>query len=88
MSTEDPVHSSNAWIVLFIAESIVIVISNALTLLAFAKIHHLRKRSTYLIINLAVADLLVGALTVPISVLYFHKDEDRVVYLEIGRAHV
>ncbi|RMX50353.1 hypothetical protein pdam_00006945, partial [Pocillopora damicornis] len=83
MSTEDPVHSSNAWIVLFIAESIVIVISNALTLLAFAKIRHLRKRSTYLIINLAVADLLVGALTVPISVLYFRKDEDRVLYLGV-----
>ncbi|XP_022803114.1 histamine H1 receptor-like [Stylophora pistillata] len=86
MSTEDPVKSRNSWIVVFIAESIVIVMSNALTLLVFAKIRHLRKCSTYLIMNLAVADLLVGALTVPTSVLYFfYEDENQVTPSRVAK---
>ena len=53
-----------------ISESIVIVIINAFTLIAFARNRHLRKRSTYLIINLTVADLLVGALAAPLEIYY------------------
>ena len=41
---------------------------NAITIIAFARIRHLRKRSTYLIINLTVADLLVGAVAGPLVV--------------------
>ena len=58
----------NAWSKVFITEFIVIVIINAFTLLAFARNRHLRKRTTYLIINLTVADLLVGAVTVPLEI--------------------
>ena len=55
----------------FITEVFVILIINAVTIAAFARIRHLRKRSTYLIINLTVADLLVGAVTGPLHV--YHK---------------
>ena len=55
----------------FITEFLVILIINAVTITAFARIRHLRKRSTYLIINLTVADLLVGAVTGPLYV--YHK---------------
>ena len=54
-----------------ITEFLVILIINAVTITAFARSRHLRKRSTYLIINLTVADLLVGAVTGPLHV--YHK---------------
>ena len=44
---------------------IVIAIINVFTVVAFVRNRHLRKRTTYLIINLTVADLLVGAVTGP-----------------------
>ena len=53
------------WLPVFITEFLIISTINVLTLLAFARIRHLRKRSTYLIINLAVTDLLVGCLSGP-----------------------
>ena len=55
----------NSWSEVFIGELILIVIINVFTLIAFARNSHLRKRTTYLIINLTVADLLVGAVTGP-----------------------
>ena len=57
----------NSWSEVFIGELILIVIINAFTLIAFARNRHLRKRTTYLIINLTVADLLVGAVTGPLE---------------------
>ena len=69
-ATEDPSLEKlgNAWSKVFITELIVIVIINAFTLVAFARNRHLRKRTTYLIINLTVADLLVGAVTRPVQI--------------------
>ena len=58
----------NTWSKVFITEFIVIVIINAFTLVAVARNRHLRKRTTYLIINLTVADLLVGAVTGPLEI--------------------
>lgn len=58
------------WLAVHVSESIMIVIINGLTLIAFARNSHLRKRSTYLIINLTVADLLVGLVTVPLDVYW------------------
>ena len=46
--------------------------------MAFARIRHLRRRSTYLIINMTVADLLVGALTV--SLFVFREDQNFKVF--------
>ena len=75
MTTEDyPAKEEIAWSAIFITEFLLILIINAITITAFARIRHLRKRSTYLIINLTVADLLVGAITGSLSV--FHDAEE------------
>ena len=63
------------WLKVFISEFTVITIINAFTLVAFARNRHLRKRTTYLIINLTVADLLVGAVSGPVEI--FGQDFDR-----------
>ena len=52
-----------------------ISIINAFTITTFTRNHHLRKRSTYLIMNLTVADLLVGVVTGPLTVYYHQKKE-------------
>ena len=49
-----------AWLTVFMAESIAIVTLNFLTVIVFIRNRSLRKRSMYLVINLAVADMLVG----------------------------
>ena len=69
MTTED-FHTTEDtnWFPVLISEFLVTSIINAITIIAFARINHLRKHSTYLIINLTVADLLVGAVVGP---LYF-----------------
>ena len=64
--------ASTIWLAVFVIECIVIFTINGVTLLAFARNHHLRKRTTYLTINLTVADLLVGVVSEPMD-LYFHQ---------------
>ena len=71
MTTDD----SPVWFPVFITEFLVISIINAITIIAFARICHLRKRNTYLIINLTVADLLVGAVTGPLFVCRQRKKD-------------
>ena len=71
MTIGDPV-----WFPVLITESVVILIINAITIIAFARIRHLRKRSTYLIINLTVADLLVGAVAEPLYSLNRHIENN------------
>ena len=75
MTTDDsPVKLDINWFPVLITEFLVISIINAFTITAFARIRHLRKRSTYLIINLSVADLLLGAVAGPLYV--YHKGEE------------
>ena len=75
MTSEDnPAIEDTIWFPVFISEFLVISIINVITITAFARIRHLRKRSTYLIINLTVADLLVGVVTGPFSVFWKEKD--------------
>ena len=52
-----------AWFAAFVIEFIVIFLLNAFTLAIYTRNRHLRKPSTYLIINLTVAELLVGTVT-------------------------
>ena len=52
-----------AWVAAFVIEFIVIFLLTAFTLAIYISNRHLRKRSTYLIINLTVVDLLVGIVT-------------------------
>ena len=56
-----------AWFAAFIIEFSVIFLLNAFTLAIYTRNRHLRKPSTYLIINLTVADLLVGTVFVLLS---------------------
>ena len=49
-----------AWVTLGLAESVAIVTLNLCTVTVFIKNRNLRKRSTYLVINLAVIDMLSG----------------------------
>ena len=53
----------------FRTEWIVIVLINLFTLATFARNRHLRKRSTYLVINLTIADLLLGVVAVLLPIL-------------------
>ena len=58
------------WFGVFISEFIVVFCLNAFTLIVFARNRHLCKRTTYLIINLTVADFLVGAVSGPLDTYF------------------
>ena len=62
-----------AWFAALVIEFSVIFLLNAFTLAIYTRNRHLRKPSTYLIINLTVADLLVGAVSV--LLLFFVPDK-------------
>ena len=58
------------WLTVFVVEVAVISIINGLTILIFARNRHLRKRTTYLIINLTIADLFVGTVSGPMHIYH------------------
>ena len=58
------------WLVVLIAECLAIVIFNIITIIVFIKQRQLQRRSTYLVIHLAIVDLLVGAVSGPLNVYY------------------
>ena len=60
------------WMATFFTELIVIVLINLFTLATFVRNRHLRKRSTYLVINLTIADLLFGVAAVLLTILKPH----------------
>ena len=62
-----------AWFAALVIEFSVIFLLNAFTLAIYTRNRHLRKPSTYLIINLTVTDLLVGAVSV--LLLFFVPDK-------------
>ena len=49
-----------AWMTVSLAESVAIVTLNLCTIIIFMRNRNLRKRSTYLVMNLAVIDMFVG----------------------------
>ena len=49
-----------AWLTVGLTECVAIVTLNIITIIVLVKNRNLRKRSTYLVINLAVADMLLG----------------------------
>ena len=69
-----------AWFAAFIIECSVIFLLNAFTLAIYTRNRHLRKPSTYLIINLTVADLMVGTVFVLLSFFVPDKPERDVVF--------
>ena len=56
------------WLVLLITECLAIVILNTITIIVFVKQRQLHRRSTYLIIHLAIVDLLAGAVSGPLYI--------------------
>ena len=66
--------TKNIWFAVFLTEFIVTIIINVFTLIVFARSRHLRRRNTYLIMNLTVADLFIGAVAGPETV-WFIKTE-------------
>ena len=70
--------TKDAWFAVFLTEFITMFIINALTLIAFAKTHHLRKRKRrrYLIMNLTVADLGQGAVGGPVTLCFFRTGKE------------
>ena len=57
------------WMVVGLTESVTIIALNSLTVIAFFRDRGLRKRSTYLVISLAVADMFTGG-TSPLDLFY------------------
>jgi len=51
------------WMIVGLAESVAIVTFNLCTIIVFIRNRNLRKRSTYLVINLAVIDMFVGGIS-------------------------
>ena len=56
------------WLTVVVVELVVISIINGFTILTFARNRHLRKRTTYFIISLTIADLFVGTVSVPLHI--------------------
>ena len=56
------------WFAVLSIECLAIVILNFITIIVFVKQRQLQRKSTYLIIHLAIADLLVGAISGPMQV--------------------
>ena len=48
------------WLTVGLTECVAVVTLNIITIIVFIKNRNMRKRSTYLVVNLAVADMLVG----------------------------
>ena len=67
-----PLHSASEcipWLVVLIIECLAIVILNIITIAVFVKKkRQLQRRSTYLIIHLAIVDLLVGVVSGPLQI--------------------
>ena len=59
-----------SWLAVGLTECVAIVTLNIITIIVFIKNRSLRKRSTYLVINLAVADMLTGG-TATYDLFYF-----------------
>ena len=65
-----------AFCMAFLVESIAIVIGNLITIAAFTRSRRIRKRKFYLLMNLAIADFLVGAIVLPWWVYYLAQKFD------------
>ena len=74
--TQEVVLSENAniaWSTVFAMVAVVIVAGNALTIAAFTTRRLVRKRTLFFLISLAIADMMVGAVAIPLYIyLSFH----------------
>jgi len=68
MSSLFPNSDCIPWLAVLILECLAIVILNIITIIVFVKQRQLQRQSTYLIIHLAIVDLLVGAVSGPLQI--------------------
>ena len=68
-----PAYHCIPWLAVFGTECLAIVILNIITIIIFVKRRQLQRKSTYLIIHLAIVDLLVGAVTGPLWIDFFMR---------------
>ena len=68
MSSRLPNSDCIPWLAVLVLECLAIVILNIITIIVFVKKSQLRRHSTYLIIHLAIVDLLVGAVSGPLQI--------------------
>lgn len=73
-----------AWCGAYALEAALIVSGNLLTIILFAVNKRLRKRSLFLIINMAFADLMLGALYLPFYIYIIGRD----YFLWAGKLHI
>ena len=66
-----PTSSCIPWFAVLSTECLAIVILNIVTIIVFVKQRQLQRKSTYLIIHLAIVDLLVGAVSGPMQIHLF-----------------
>ena len=66
-----PVSHCVSWFAVFGTVCLAVVILNIITIIIFVKQRRLQRKSTYLIIHLAIIDLLVGAVTGPLWIDFF-----------------
>ena len=64
------------WIAVWLTQFFMVLIINAFTLVVFARSRHLRRRNTYLIMNLTVADLLIATVSGPETILLYIRGEN------------
>ena len=64
-----PAYHCIPWLAVFGTVCLAIVILNIITIIIFVKRRQLQRKSTYLIIHLAIVDLFVGAVSGPLTFL-------------------
>ena len=62
------------WCCVFVLEAVLIVIGNLLTIFLFAVHKNLRKKSLALVVNMAFADLMLGAILMPFDIYLYTGD--------------
>ena len=68
MSSRLPNSDCIPWLPVLILECLAIVVLNIITIIVFVKQRQRQRQSTYLIIHLAIVDLLVGAVSGPLLI--------------------
>ncbi|XP_032239378.2 trace amine-associated receptor 1 [Nematostella vectensis] len=68
ITRESSDYNKTGWIVAFTAVAVATIVGNSLTLAVFHRTKMFHRRSSYLLINLTVADGLVGVLSIPLFI--------------------
>ena len=85
------------WLAVLGTVCLAIVILNNITIIMFAKQRRLQRKSTYLVIHLAIVDLLVGAVTGPLRIessgrfichLWENDKANRILFTAVALYHI